>query len=348
MGLGKPHVAYRAGAAIAKEAGVKLRRQAYDRIGRRHSVVLLHYRSAGCAGFELTERPGLMPDISVIVPHYADLERLDRCLHALTAQTMPAERYEIIVADNMSPVGLDAVERVIAGRARLLLATEKGAGPARNAGVAASSGHLLAFTDSDCVPEPQWLEAGIAALDQYDFVGGKVVVTREHDGPRSGAEAFEAVFAFNFESYIHDKGFTGTGNLFCPRTVFDRTGPFKVGMSEDYEWCLRAREAGFRLGYAERAVAGHPPREDWQALHRKWVRVNAELFELALLQPGGRWKWLARTMMMPLSIAAHAPRVLRSPRLDGAGERLAALATLVRLRLWRFVDGLMLTFALRR
>lgn len=289
-----------------------------------------------------------MTEISVIVPHYNDLARLDRCLAALVAQTMPGERFEIVVADNMSPCGEAAVGACIAGRARLILAREKGAGPARNAGVAASGGRLLAFIDADCVAEPGWLAAGIAALDTADFVGGRVKVTREHDGRRSGAEAFEAVFAFNFESYIRDKQFTGSGNLFCSRAMFDHVGGFRVGMSEDVDFSWRACDLGYRLAYAPDAVIGHPARSDWQALHRKWQRVNAELFELALLEPGGRWKWFARSLALPLSIAAHAPRVLASPELADPGERARALAMLARLRLWRFGDAMLRTAWLRR
>ena len=61
-------------------------------------------------------------DVSVVVPHYQDLERLDRCLAALEQQSMARDRYEIIVADNMSACGPDAVRCLIAGRARLVLA----------------------------------------------------------------------------------------------------------------------------------------------------------------------------------------------------------------------------------
>ena len=68
-------------------------------------------------------------DVSVVVPHYQDLERLDRCLAALEQQSMARDRYEIIVADNMSACGPDAVRCLIAGRARLVLAPERGAGP---------------------------------------------------------------------------------------------------------------------------------------------------------------------------------------------------------------------------
>ncbi|WP_037522264.1 glycosyltransferase family 2 protein [Sphingobium yanoikuyae] len=289
-----------------------------------------------------------MPDISVIIPHYSDLDRLDRCLAALQAQTMAAHRFEIIVADNMSPIGKLAVENAIAGRARLIMAPEKGAGPARNAGVAASAGELLAFTDADCLPDPNWLEAGIAALDGCDLVGGRMIVVPEHDRPRSGAEAFETVFAFDNESYVRDKGFTVTANLFCSRSVFDATGPFRVGLSEDTDWCLRARDLGFRITYAERAVVGHPPRPDWPSLRRKWERMHAEMFALALLQPGGRRKWVVHMLAMPPSILAHGPRLLRSPALTDTGERWRGLVLLTRLRLWRFFDGILRAGGMRR
>jgi glycosyltransferase involved in cell wall biosynthesis len=87
------------------------------------------------------DQPGASaePLTSVIVPHYNDLARLDQCLAALLDQRT-AGRFEIIVADNASPCGLAEVERVIAGRARLGCCAEKGAGPARNAGVAAANG----------------------------------------------------------------------------------------------------------------------------------------------------------------------------------------------------------------
>src|SRR5688572_18224951 len=92
------------------------------------------------------------PQVSVIVPHYGDLANLDRCLSALVRQTYPRERFEIVVADNGSPQGEAAVLQAIAGRARLTIVAEKGAGPARNGGVAVSQGRILAFTDADCRP----------------------------------------------------------------------------------------------------------------------------------------------------------------------------------------------------
>jgi GT2 family glycosyltransferase len=289
-----------------------------------------------------------MVKVSVLVPHYQDIAGLDLCLTALHAQTYPREDFEIIVADNNSPCGLAEVERVIAGRAKLIQVLEKGAGPARNGAVAASAGQILAFTDSDCVPEPQWLSEGIAALADYDFVGGRVDVLVDDPERPTPTEAFERVFAFNFEDYILNKGFTGSGNLFVPRVVFDKVGGFRTGVSEDAEWSFRARDMGFRLGFAPEAAVGHPARRSWHELKAKWLRVNSESFQLAATQPQGKLKWLARGLAMPASAIAHTPKVLGTSKLPSFQARLGAIAILYRLRMWRFVDCNLLLLGARR
>jgi GT2 family glycosyltransferase len=283
--------------------------------------------------------------VSVIIPHYQDLGGLELCLRALEAQTLAKDRFEIVVADNASPVGQGAVDAVVRGRAKLVLCADKGAGPNRNAGVATSSGQILAFIDSDCQAEPRWLEQGVAALDRFDFVGGRVKVLVDDRAHMSGAEAFESVFAFDFATYINKKGFTGAGNLFCPRQVFDAVGGFLNGVSEDVEWSQRARSMGYRLGYAPEAVVGHPARRTWGELVGKWRRVNAETWRLHRHNGSGRLGWLVRCALLPVSALAHTPKVLGSDALPGLGARARALSTLYRLRLWRAADSLRLAFA---
>jgi GT2 family glycosyltransferase len=289
-----------------------------------------------------------MPSVSIIIPHFNDLAGLDRCLTALERQTHPRDDFAIIVADNGSPQGLGAVAAAIAGRAQLILAPERGAGPARNAGVAASATPLLAFIDSDCVAEPQWLAAGLAGLESYDFCGGPVHVLIDNPPPWTPEQAFEMVFAFDNESYVRDKGFTGSGNLFTRRALFDDVGGFRVGMSEDLEWSHRATAKGYRLGFVHEAAIGHPARKNWDELHRKWLRIHAELYALRPPTLGNRLRWLARSWAMPLSIIAHAPRIWRHPKLETAANRRAAVAGLVRLRLWRWWDGHRLALGMRR
>jgi GT2 family glycosyltransferase len=279
------------------------------------------------------------PTVSVIVPHYNDLARLDVCLAALERQTYPAADFEIIVSDNASPCGHAAVAAAIAARARLTVTPTPGAGAARNSGVALARGQILAFTDCDCQPEPDWLAQGLAALEQYDFVGGAMKVLVDDPARLTSAEAFERVFAFDNATYVTRKGFTVTANLLCRRAVFDAVGGFLVGVPEDIEWSHRAAAAGYRIGYAPGAVVGHPARRSWEELTTKWRRLNTEQFGLIKDRPLGRWRWLARNALLPASALAHTPKVMRSAQLSSFKQRLGALSVLYRMRLWRLADA---------
>jgi GT2 family glycosyltransferase len=251
------------------------------------------------------------PRVSVVVPHYDDLPALSRCLEALERQTFPTDQFEIIVADNNSPQGEAAVAEAIAGRARVIVVTEKGAGAARNGGVIISKGAVIAFTDSDCVPGPRWLEYGVAALAGVDFVGGAMNVSVERPGALTPEEAFESVFAFDNERYVHRLGFTVSANLLCSRSVFDTVGGFlPAGIAEDCDWCHRATDAGFKIDYAPSAVVVHPARRDWAELIKKWRWANGDVFNMVKRRPGGRVLWAARTLFLPISILVHAPKAL--------------------------------------
>ena len=283
-----------------------------------------------------------LPTVSVVIPHYNDLAGLRICLASLAAQTYPRDLVEIIVADNASPIERERIEAAIEGRARLEVVRDRGAGPARNGGVAASQGEVLAFIDSDCVAEPEWIEKGVEALDAYSLVGGRVRVLVQDETRLTPVEAFERVFAFDFETYINKKGFTGAGNLFCTRATFDTVGGFRVGLSEDVEWSRRAVAAGYRLGYAPAAVVGHPARRTWDELTRKWRRLNLETFGLWAGTPLRGPRWFLRSLALPLSAVVHTPKVLASPELRRTADRLKAIGVLFAIRFWRLADALRL------
>lgn len=282
------------------------------------------------------------PYVSVIVPHLNDLSGLEACLSRLTDQTFPADAYQIIIADNGSTCGADAVRKVINGRGLLVEVPEKGAGPARNGGIAAAGGSLLAFTDSDCQPDRHWLAEGVKALSEFDFVGGRMEVLVGDLVEMTPVEAFERVFAFENEKYVRKKNFTVTANLFAHRKIFEDCGGFKTGVSEDLEWSRRAVAGGFRLGYAGAAIVGHPARRTWPELRRKWERLNFETYGLSAGTRFRRLKWLFRSLMLPPSVVIHARRAFTSAELFTLKQRLGAVRILAVLRLWRFADSLRL------
>ncbi|PWJ12894.1 glycosyltransferase family 2 protein [Jannaschia seohaensis] len=270
------------------------------------------------------------PELAIIIPHRDDHARLARCLEALTARPEALEGVEIVVADN----GSVPPPEIGAAPVRLVHAPRPGAAHARNAGVAATRAPRLAFLDADCVPQPGWLAHARALPVEGAVVGGRIDLFDETPPPRSGAEAFERVFAFRQRAYIERHGFSVTANLLTTRAVFEMTGPFRAGLSEDKDWCHRAVAAGARLRYDDALAVAHPARSDWPALAGKWRRLTQEGFGLTDGSARARLGWGLRALAMPFSVAAHAPRVLRHPGL-AAGERGRALATLARLRLAR-------------
>lgn len=273
---------------------------------------------------------------AIIIPHYNDVARLLRCLYALMPQVGASD--EVIVVDNGSSVDLSPVHEAWP-ELRVVTEHEKGAACARNRGVAETSAPWLFFLDSDCVPEADWLSTAhrLRRDPPGDLIGGHVSVFDETPAPRSGAEAFETVFAFDFRNYVERKGFSGSGNLLTRRDVFEATGPFRVGLSEDLDWCKRATSQGFKLVYADDLRVAHPTRSDWSALSRKWQRLTLEERGLTQHSPTAQIRWTLKALAMPISILAHAPKVLLHPALCGPSERVRALTTLARLRLARMI-----------
>jgi len=271
---------------------------------------------------------------AVIIPHYNDLPRLERCLHALRRNDLA--HTEIVVVDNASPVSLEGIRSAFP-EVRFFVEGKKGAAHARNRGVAETTAPRLFFIDADCVPSCDWLTVGREISDRADLIGGRVDVFDETPPPRSGAEAFEAIFAFNFKRYIEVQGFSGAGNLLTRRDVFDAIGGFVNGVSEDREWTMRAVAQGYSLIYEDRFRVSHPSRQDWPALRAKWRRTTQEAFQLNGMGLTARLRWALRGLAMPASAVVHTPKVIISSKLSSPKETLRAVTTLFRLRCLRMI-----------
>jgi glycosyltransferase involved in cell wall biosynthesis len=277
--------------------------------------------------------------VSVIVPHYSDLAGLDRCLGALSRQSYPRDRFEIIVGDNNSPEGVEAVTRAVAGRARVTVITEKGAGLAKNGALALATSGMLAFTDSDCVPEPEWLERGVGALAELDVVGGKMQVFPDDETNINAVECFELVFRFDNEAYVRQGGFTVTPT--CSPGARCSTASARSPTASPRMWSDATGPPPPDIGWATGTTSSSATRH--VRIGRRCAkctrRQDREMFMLRVTSSAARVKWLMRSLAYPLSAVAHTPKVLVSRRLTGPRQRLGALIVLYRLRLFRTVIG---------
>lgn len=240
-----------------------------------------------------------LPRVSVVVPVYNDVARLRQCLAALARQSYPVDRYDVVVVDNASTEDL-APALPADARFRLLREEQPGSYAARNTGLAATDAEVLAFTDSDCLPQDDWLEAGVRALTAdpaVDAVGGRIVLTFRNGRPTSPAEHYEAVVGFPQERYVRDMSFAATANLFVRREAMDRVGGFDARLRSggDVAFGKRLTGAGGRLVYDATPVVEHPARHSWAQLRAKTVRVaqgvsdrTGGLDRVATLRRGGR------------------------------------------------------------
>jgi glycosyltransferase involved in cell wall biosynthesis len=278
----------------------------------------------------MTESPQLL---SIVIPHRNDPFRLARCLAALAPQRDGG--VEVIVVDD----GSDGVPETPSW-VRLIRQAQAGAGPARNRGVAAAKGEVIAFVDADCVPAPGFAARARLArrvtggrIEMFDELPKKGTGARTTGSSRTGPQAFEAALAFDQARSVR-RGWAATANFVVPRAVFQIVGPFRAGLAEDVDWCRRAGKLGHPPVFDAALVVGHPTRADWPMLSAKWRRLTDEGFALARERPLGRLRWALRMPLVCGAAAADLHRIACCPALSPS-ERLRASGVMTRVRALR-------------
>lgn len=275
----------------------------------------------------MTASGGHGPAVSVIVPVYRDWARVPDLLRALAAQTL--RNFEVVLVDNDPgsaghPAGGDGLDIC-----RIPCATP-GSYAARNAGVAVARGRLLAFTDADCRPDPDWLAALAAA---HAAAPGLILAgpIRLEVGPDPGPwEIFDAVRGMPQAVFVRH-GYAVTANLALGAGVMERLGGFDPTRLSggDAEFCRRAGRHGVGLRLIPEAVVAHPARPDRAAVATKARRIKGG--QLAAGPPLRRALWTLRSLTPPLrEMAAYLTgrEAARWP------WRWRLLACRVRLALW--------------
>lgn len=227
-----------------------------------------------------------VPSVTVVVPVYNDVARLTTCLAAIAVQDYPADRFDVVIADNASTEDLTPALPVGDERFALVLERRRGSYVARNTAAARATGEVLAFTDGDCVPRPDWLTRAVAALtakDAPDAVGGEInILFRRGTHPTTGPELYEVVEGFDQERFVRVTHFAATANLVVPTSVFRANGDFNAALKSggDLEWGRRLWLGGRRLDFVPDAIVDHPSRPSWRDLTQKTVRIAHGLVAL--------------------------------------------------------------------
>jgi glycosyltransferase involved in cell wall biosynthesis len=214
-----------------------------------------------------------LPFISVIIPTYHDWKRLQLCIHALEKQTYPSYNFEVIIVNN-DPADSPPNEFNLPDNFILATEIKPGSYSARNRGVTLARGEVLGFTDSDCIPNQDWLAQGSTVLmGNTKRIAGRVELFY-HAKKLTLSEIYEQVFSFDQAVYAKSGG-AATANMFSWKTDFDNVGPFNDSLMSggDNEWGERAQRLGIEVAYSTKVIVKHPARHSMSALLKKNRRL---------------------------------------------------------------------------
>jgi glycosyltransferase involved in cell wall biosynthesis len=216
------------------------------------------------------------PEISVVVPSHNRPLRLRWLLNALEEQTLQRERFEICIADDSGgdeseelmrshPLAADGTLRFV----RLPPAKRGSAGKLRNAGWRMARSPVIAFTDDDCFPPPEWLEQ---ALESARRSPGKII--QGYTLPDPLEKEAERHGPWPHSQHIRPpEPYAQTCNIVYPREALERIDGFledpPLDAGEDTDLCLRAQKAGYEY-------VGDPGVVTWHAVDSAplWRRLR--------------------------------------------------------------------------
>jgi GT2 family glycosyltransferase len=280
-----------------------------------------------------------IPGVSVIVPVYNNPIGLLRCLDSLTTLDYPPDRYEIVVVDNGSEPGADEVTSKFPS-AKLVHEAEPGSYGARNRGIEEASRSVIAFTDSDCIADPQWLANGVRALcsGDNDAVGGHIDLTFVNPQKPQLSELYDKYFLnLRQKELVLRSKFAATANLFVRRSVFAKIGRFNDNLRSlgDKEFGNRLTRSGLKLVYCPDAIIHHPARKSFSDLAWKARRVvggDIDLRRITARYPFAEFLYdVVRHVRPPVRILPFICR--KEPSLDFFGRGLLFFPYIMLLRL---------------
>ncbi|MCW4051480.1 MAG: glycosyltransferase [Candidatus Bathyarchaeota archaeon] len=187
--------------------------------------------------------------ISVVVPTFNEEKNIEKCLRALNNQTIPREEIEIIVVDGDSKDRTLEIAEMYADK--IILQKSEGVGGARNDGFNVATGDIVATTDADCEPYPEWLEViqqnfndeGVIAvtgiLDPYDWNNMNTVEVYVYKALFWTSNVLLSIFKFFGTAHL-----CGANSAFDKKVFFEIGGYLPLAYADDTELFKRIKKKG--------------------------------------------------------------------------------------------------------
>lgn len=255
--------------------------------------------------------------VSIIIPTYNDWARLKQCLDSLVRQTYSSDFFEVIIVNNSKENPARSLS--LRPNFRMVAEHKVGSYAARNKGISIARGRLFGFTDSDCIPEVDWIEKAVEVLETNSGcsrVGGPIMLFASNQKPTI-PEQYELLYGFPQQEYVAEKNYAATANMFAYKHVFEKVGLFNSNMLSggDQEWGRRAHEDGENICFSEDIVVRHPARKTIGQLASKARRLASGH---AILRKKLKTRNLS-LLFMALRMIIPSPRYFSRPKIAESG-----------------------------
>ncbi|MCA9919024.1 MAG: glycosyltransferase [Anaerolineales bacterium] len=239
--------------------------------------------------------------VSIIIPALNAHKTLSACLQACQSQQLPAGvTTEIILVDDGSTDSTQAIAQA-AGVQLVQHAKPRGAGAARNSGLAVATGEITLFTDADCMPEPNWVAEMLRPFPDPTVQGGKGIYATNQ--PELVARFVQIEYEDKYDLLRAQPviDFIDTYSAGYRTAVLRESGGFDEAIHyvEDQELSFRLAAAGHKMVFVETAVVWHQHANSIRRYFRKKVMI-------------GYWKaQIMRRYPERVIKDSHTPQVLK-------------------------------------
>jgi mycofactocin glycosyltransferase len=263
----------------------------------------------------IQQQPGMLPEVSIVIPVMNRADELRRCLTSLAQITYPQEKLQIIVVDDGSSDDSPMVARELGAVVVSSGGIGRGPAAARNVGVSMAHGEILAFIDSDCCASKEWLCELMSAFADPAMaaVGGQV------DGmcSESAVDRYESVMSsLSLGSRMrsgnrgNDTFYLPSCNLLVRSNAFSQAGGFDESMhvGEDVDLTWRLRDSGWTISYLPAGNVLHEHRSSIRSFMSRRFDYGTSEGMLQLLHPQRR-----KQMVIPPLLATVLALLIAAP-----------------------------------
>jgi glycosyltransferase involved in cell wall biosynthesis len=219
------------------------------------------------------------PKVSVVVASYNGERTLRACLDSLLRLNYPD--YEVILVDDGSTDTTRTLAATYQCICYLRHETNLGLSAARNTGIGAASGEIIAFTDSDCRADEDWLYYLVGGLIDGDFagIGGPNLLPPEDSPVAAAVMVSPGGPAHVMLTDRQAEHIPGCNMAFYKSALLEIDGfdPIFHQAGDDVDLCWRLQQAGFKIGFSAAAFVWHYRRSTIrQYLHQQKGYGEAE------------------------------------------------------------------------